>query len=403
MSNYQAIGGVSATLQTLLRDRMEIPPLSSGDTTVPITISTPSTDDNTEDPRINLFLFRVTENHYYKNQEIPGHGHPAAFGRPPLSLDLHFLLTAFGTSSEGDSGFTNETLAHYLLGSAMRVLHDYPIITEELVTGGGQPVLDLNLRGQFELVKLYLEPLSLEDLTKVWTALTVPYRLSAGYAVSVVQIESQGPRRYPRPVGELPDAGPRVKVISANSPRIDSVLVKRQETPTVESTTPYARIGDTLVLIGGNFVDGDTRVLIGTVSAPNPTIESNRIEVVIPDDAELQPGAVGVQVVRDVKLGEPPVDHTGLHSNLAVVMLVPRVTNASLAAGTVTVTGSRLFQENKPCQAIVGNRTIQSDDYATSTPASISFALPSLPAGTYAVRVRVNGAESIDSRTITIP
>ena len=180
MSNYLAIGGVSATLQTLLRDRMEIPPLPSGDPSIPITIGTPADDDDTDAPRINLFLYQVTENSSLKNQEIPGHGHPAAYGRPPLSLNLHYLITAYGASAGSDGDFADETLAHYLLGSAMRVLHDYPVIIEALETGDSQPILDPSLQDEFERVKLYLEPLSLEDATQVWTALTLPYRLAAG-------------------------------------------------------------------------------------------------------------------------------------------------------------------------------------------------------------------------------
>jgi hypothetical protein len=108
----------------------------------------------------------------------------------------------------------NESLAQKLLGSAMRVFHDHSVIDERKVkikNSGGQ-ILDESLRGQVELIKLRLEPISLEDLSKIWTALTSPYRLSAAYAVSVVQIESLGPRRYPLPVG-LPPAGPQVHVI----------------------------------------------------------------------------------------------------------------------------------------------------------------------------------------------
>lgn len=408
MSNYAALGGVSSTLRALLRDRMEIPPLPSGVTTVPITVVTPDEDDDTSTPRINLFLYRVTENGTYKNQEIPGHGHPAAYGRPPLSLDLHYLITAYGTSEETDGEFSDETVAQWLLGSAMRVLHDYPIITEDLETSEGDPVLDVSLLGQFERVKLYLEPLSLDDVTKIWTALTLPYRLSAAYVVSVVQIESQGPRRYPKPVGELPDAGPRVTVVTYAAPKIDQVRVRRQELPADArpSTVPYARIGDTLVLIGTGFVKDETEVRIGTVTASpkaDPAVTVQRMEVGIPDEDELQPGAQPVRAFREVMLGDPPEARPGFYSNLSVFMLVPRVANVSVAAGTVTITGTRLFQENRPCQTIIGDEIIESDDYTSASPTSISFPLPALDPDTYAVRVRVNGAESIDDQMVTVP
>ena len=31
---------------------------------------------------------------------MPGRGHPGTYGRPPLSLDLHYLLTGYGTREE---------------------------------------------------------------------------------------------------------------------------------------------------------------------------------------------------------------------------------------------------------------------------------------------------------------
>ncbi|MGH7369594.1 MAG: Pvc16 family protein, partial [Candidatus Methylomirabilaceae bacterium] len=80
MSTYKAIAGVSATLRNLLRDRME--------DQVAVTIAPPDvTVDTMSGRRVNLYLYHVTENGYLKNQEIPGHGYPGAYGHPPLSLD----------------------------------------------------------------------------------------------------------------------------------------------------------------------------------------------------------------------------------------------------------------------------------------------------------------------------
>ena len=63
----------------------------------PIAYAPPAEPDVTitalSDRRVNLYLFKVSENGHLKNQEIPGHGHPAQYGRPPLSLNLHYLLT----------------------------------------------------------------------------------------------------------------------------------------------------------------------------------------------------------------------------------------------------------------------------------------------------------------------
>ena len=61
MSDFHAIGGVSASLQTLLQDRMELP---DGVSSLPVVVGTPrmGKDDVPvkEDPRINLFLYRTS-------------------------------------------------------------------------------------------------------------------------------------------------------------------------------------------------------------------------------------------------------------------------------------------------------------------------------------------------------
>src|SRR5829696_2811529 len=407
MSDFKAIGGVSATLRTLLNDRMELPSgVSVSDFLV--TISTPrpegQDDQQVEKARINLFLYRTNENGYLKNQEVPGEGHPAAYGHPPLSLDLYYLITAYGTTMAQEN-FVDETAAHFLLGSAMRVLHDVPVITEQLKTSTDQPVLHESLRGQFENVKLSLESITLEDRSKVWTALTLPYRLSAAYIVSVVQIESQRSRRFPKPVGEPPPAGPRVYAVPFRSPQISDLRVRRPgDPPDGERPFAYARINDTLIILGRSFAGDTTRVMLGEVDATDQisTLKDDRIEVTIPDDALLQPGPQPVKVVLDVMVGEPPEPHLGFQSNVAVFMLVPSIPSPSnLAADlstsprTLQITGHRLFQPEHESLTLVGDEVIRSSAYTTATQEMIKFNLPdSLGSGSYPVRVRVHGAES---------
>src|SRR5262245_38073072 len=113
MSNFQAIGAVSETLRALLEDRMELPTDAVGSFVV--TIGPPRSDiqnqpEAAESPRVNLFLYKISENGALKNQEIPGHGNPGTYGFPPLSLSLYYLLTAYGTREE--QGRFSETLAH---------------------------------------------------------------------------------------------------------------------------------------------------------------------------------------------------------------------------------------------------------------------------------------------------
>src|ERR1700710_723798 len=121
MADFHAIGGVSQTLKTLLLDRMEYP---DGVTAFPVTIGPPAfsskdVDPTKEEPRINLFLYRVTENGYLQNQEIPGRGSSSGYGHPPLSLNLHYLVTAYGNAEISGTTPTlyDERTAQFLLCS----------------------------------------------------------------------------------------------------------------------------------------------------------------------------------------------------------------------------------------------------------------------------------------------
>jgi hypothetical protein len=405
MSDFRAIGGVSASLQTLLRDRMELPDMLSN-VVVPVTISPPriNIDDKPvkESPRINLYLYRVGENGFLQNQEIPGHGSAGAFGSPPLSLNLHYLVTAFGNDALGDgaNSLFDETVAHFLLGSAMRVLHDYTILTEDLLTikqPVGTPILHDSLLGSYEKVKLSLEPISLEDATKVWVALTLRYRLSAAYSITVVQIESKSKRAFPRLVGAPPSAypplspvpavpGPYIPVGVFSSPFISGVHVRRlgslQEQP-----FPFASIGDKLILLGSGFAGGVVKVALDNVDVPVSPITSNRIEVTVPDGVVpgvglippaniLEPGSQPLAVI----VANPAFPQGAVRSNNAAFVLVPSITAPiAYSAGpprTITVNGSRLFSPNMTGETIIGRASVDKSLYSSPTPTQIVVPIP---------------------------
>lgn len=393
MSNFLAVGGVSATLQALLRDRMELP-AGMVRTDLQVTISIPPPEDETqaaEPTRVNLFLYRATENVALKNQMIPGQGHPSEYGHPPLSLVLHYLLTAYGATD--DNGLVNETRTHFLLGSAMRVLHDYPVVTESLMTVNSPPnqILHSSLRGEFEHIKICLDPISLEDLSKIWTALTRPYRLSASYTVSVVQIESR-----------------RLKTLAALvlTRRIHLAVSKRPQISNVYRTPvlPGEPIGDIrahvlqeLTIEGDNFRAAQTWVKLGNLEPIGVQPASDgEIRIVVPDDTypadadhplprpipaadQLRSGpqTVEVQVLRPTEIveggldrGVVAVDDRRQSSNHCVFLLAPEISGinpTSIAAGgfagaVLTVTGRRLFQAGVKSVVLIGDVSIPVQD-----------------------------------------
>jgi hypothetical protein len=410
MSDFLAIGGVSATLKGLLADRMEMPDGIDA-TKVAITIGPPAfsprdNEPHKEDPRVNLFLYRVSENGYLQNQEIAGR-ESAGYGHPPLSLNLHYLLTAYGNKQEG-SGSTlfDDTTAHHLLGSAMRVLHDIPIINDSLTTvrtPSGEQILDDSLRDSYERVRMSLEPLTLEDITKVWTALALRYRLSAAYAVNVVQIESRAPRSFPRPVGvpaspvvpppatDQLTAGPHVRVVTIQSPTISHVWVKRAG-ETTEQRFPYARINDTLVLYGTSLSGPVTSIVFGDFEVAADESHPERVEVRIPANEALQPGVRTVKVITT----DPATPGASFSSNEAAFVLVPTVDPATitLSAGpprTLTLDGARLIAPTPGGETVIGRSVVTRTDYLTATPTTLTIPVPTtLPAR--GVPVLISGA-----------
>jgi hypothetical protein len=396
MSTYKAIAGVSSTLRVLLNDRMT-------EAVDGITIAPPDvTVNNISGRRLNLYLYQVEENGHLKNQEIPGVGHGGTYGNPPLSLDLHYLFTSFGSSETAPDA---DLEAQQILGDAMRVLHDFAIVGADLVqekTLGNPPILDPSLIDEFEQVKVTLEPKSVDEISKIWTALPkVNFRRSVAYFVSVVQIESQKPRALALPVRQR-----KVYAFPLASPYIQQLF---RQPPLNVVPVAEAEEGETLRAIGNNLRASNTRVNIDQTDAPITAIQSQQLDFTIPAN-QFKIGLHTVEVVQDLLLtvvnGQPPEKHPGFRSNAVGFMLLPHLVdvNPKPSAGpgdTVTVTVSPKVFATQQKFLLLGDIVVPAVPAKFDSPPSstIDFVLPKapdavIPAGTYLLRVRVDGAET---------
>ena len=154
MSNALAIAAVTAALKDLIGNGLLGLDLSSiGSVTVsalpPDRIATGQTEPN----QLNLFLYQVTPNIGWRNQALPTRdGSGARIGNPPLALDLHYMLTAYGAQ---------DLSAEALLGFAMQFLHETPMLSRaQLRTVLGLPsppfgnLSALSLADQVEWLKI---------------------------------------------------------------------------------------------------------------------------------------------------------------------------------------------------------------------------------------------------------
>jgi hypothetical protein len=172
MSDSMAIAAVTSALRRRLQRAL--------DASLPGTRVTLRPPDKARDGQagnqVNLFLFRAAPNASWRNVATgpPGAGGPR---QPPLALDLLYLMSAHGRDDDDAEPFS-----HRLLGEAMRALHEQPVLEPaELAPATAGSVA--------ERVRVTLQPLSLEEMTKLWTIFQAPYRLSVVYEATVVLID----------------------------------------------------------------------------------------------------------------------------------------------------------------------------------------------------------------------
>jgi hypothetical protein len=410
MSNFLAI----ATATTALSQLLQVAANEAVPGATVTTVRPESMDSAVPDPAINVYLYQVVPNPAWRNADLPTRrGDGTMIQVPQAALDLHYLLTFYGDEGELEP--------QRLLGSATSILHARPVLTREMIraavsavtAGDGDHYLaDSDLAEQIETVKFAPLPLNLEELSKLWTVFfQTPYALSVTYRGSVVLIEAQG-----TPQRALPVRKPLVYSSTFRQPVIERVLSQAgADQPIVVGTT---------LSIQGQRLRGDmasgadaTRLRIGEVElTPDAEDVSNQeIRLVLSSPpfpaGTLRAGVQGVQVVHPMMIGEPPVLHRGVESNVAAFVLRPTIAGIVVPDATeMTVTFNPavgraqravlfLNEFNPPSdRAVRGYRFeappdngIQDDAEAT---ASITFAMTGVAAGEYLVRVHVDGAES---------
>jgi hypothetical protein len=414
MSNALAIAAVTATLKDLLNDGLLDHDLSSiGSFSVTSTPPDRITTGATEPNQLNVFLYQVTPNLGWRNARLPAlDPRGARVSRPPLALDLHYLLSAYGAQ---------DLNAEVLLGYAMQLLHEQPVLTRQQlrtvlatpspVDGSVLPspfgsLSAADLADQIELLKITPVYLGSEELSKLWTAMQARYRPSMAYLVSVVLIQADGPARAAPPVLKRGEADRGPVAIASGNPTLRRVHPKASE------LLPAARLGDDLVLHGARLASESTTVrfectrlgLVSEAAGTNATDE--RLEARIPgvadDPAAMAQWGIGVYRVslRVARSGLP-----AWHSNVVPLALAPRIAVDPLDAVAgdfaLTITCSPRLKpiQESGARLIFGEREIAPDAVITPAdplqPTTLTFTVAQAPAGEHPVRLRVDGIDSL--------
>ena len=237
---------------------------------VPVTILAPD-EPGGGNRRINLFLYKVQENNFFKNKEWEvSSADPARIRPPPLSLNLFYLLTPYA-QNDAENGNTS---VHEILGEAMRVLYQYPIIPGEHLVSG--------LSGAREQIKIMQMPMDMDEISKVWGTFSTPYRLSVMYEVAVVQLDAAA--------GAAQDMPTRISSIGVPD------LSAAHAVPKVESLSPLSGAAATVITVSGVHLNGwKAYVDIGTQRiADGIDISGDSFTVTVP--AGLTPGFHRVRI-----------------------------------------------------------------------------------------------------------
>ena len=144
MSDSLSIAAVTSTLRALLASGVRnVLTNQDGVTTRPLDRARTGGSNLKQ---LNLYLYQTAVNAALRNQDFPSRTKPGETGHPPLALDLHYLVTAYG---EGDEDLKGD--GHQLLGQAMLTLHDHAVLSREEIKNA-QP--QSNLHEQIERIRI---------------------------------------------------------------------------------------------------------------------------------------------------------------------------------------------------------------------------------------------------------
>ena len=392
MSSPAALATVTATLHHLLSN------VAPGAT---VTTQPPSIARNGGGgDQINIFLYSTQYNAAFRNSPMPGQTRNGENAAPPLPLVLKYLITAYGASDDDIAG-------QQLMGLAMSILHDHPLLGRSDIEG---ITPDSNLHHQIERLRITPDPLSLDDMSKLWTSFqSAEYRLSTGYEISVVLIESTRATKTPLPVltrGE-DDRG-----ISAQGnlippfPALTEILLPNQQ--------PSVLLGD-VVTINGHHLDGDTV----NVRFRNPHLPA-------PIDVPIQVGGTAVQVTVQIP-NEPANWVVGFYSIEAIISkageqdrttnalplpLAPRilginppnpVTRDGTGNVTLTIICNPEIRSEQRAALLLGDLEILAQPHGAQTD-TLEFLVVNAPIGRHFIRLRVDGVDSqLVDRSVSPP
>lgn len=133
----------------------------------------------TNPPTLAVFLYEITEDAHSRNRPMRREPLPGGVrtSLPPMAINLRYLIVPYAGDRQTEQR---------MVGRTMQVLYENAVLAGPFLRGSAAPD---GLVGSAAQLATTLDPLSLEERTRVWHAVQQPYRMSLSYQVRVANID----------------------------------------------------------------------------------------------------------------------------------------------------------------------------------------------------------------------
>src|SRR5271169_3055605 len=387
MSNALAIPGVTAVLQHFLNsvynNAFSVLGSVSVSAIAPDIVQASLGNSKNAASQVNLFLHQVTPNAAWRNIGLPS---LAADGgtvlkNPPLALDLHYLLTAYGSE---------DNQAEALLSFAVMFLHENPVLPRAQITAAltalpsnpfNQGLQLSGLASQIEMIKITPATLGREEMAWLWTALKADYRPTFPFQASVVLIDPKVPAASGLPVLQ--------RKVAAQPNLLSTFATLTEADP--PNGQPAANLGDTITVRGANLAGAASVLLINSRQATQQTISSLasvqdssfQFSIPNPNLPPPQPNPTDLPAGIYVLSAQIAAGPDTLQTNSIPLAIAPQIGSSwapgTLTSGKVTVMlpCTPYLRPGQQVSLLIGSQEAAADTFKTPTN-SPSFTFPAL-------------------------
>ena len=179
MADYTALVEAGNGLVELLRSQLTPEPIANREV---IALCSPHEPENNQ---LTVYLYQVEEDTqgiqsgYYQVDRNTQRKRPSRY-------NLRFLVTAHSKAPTQ----LKEADQYRMIGAALQVLKDHPVIDAEYLTG--------SLAEQGATINVVLEKTSQDQLLKIWNNTSTQYKLSFVVLLSGIEIDSRKERKITR-------------------------------------------------------------------------------------------------------------------------------------------------------------------------------------------------------------